>query len=78
MLIALHDRLGEAMSPCGVHVANVPDDVTYSVSSYNAEWIAEVHRTWSVHETDGTVSETVYCFSLDSTFEELMQRYGRS
>jgi hypothetical protein len=76
VLGAVFDRIGAALSPDRVVVADIPDDVVYSVSSYNSESIAEVHRVWHTHAPEGSLSETVYCFSKDSTFEELRRRYS--
>lgn len=77
VLVALFDRLGGAMSPQRALCVEIPDDVVYSVSSHTSEWIDEVHRVWSVHSPEGVPSEpTCYSFSKDSTFEELMRRYG--
>lgn len=78
VLLALHERLGAAMSDDPVFVADVPDEVVYSVSSYNNEDIVEVHRMWNHYAPEGAMSETVYCFSKDTTFEELQRRYGRT
>jgi hypothetical protein len=77
VLLELHARLGDAMSTgARVLVAEIPDDVTYSISSYNSEWIAEVHRIWGAEYLEGVLSQTVYCFSKNSTYEELQQRYN--
>lgn len=79
MLLSLYERMGDAMVPFGrVHVSDVPDDLVYSVSSYSGEWIDEVHRMWTVQEPDGVQSETVYCYSKETTFEELFRRYGQT
>jgi hypothetical protein len=77
VLVALFDRLGSAMAPDRAVCLEIPDDVIYSVKSYNSEWIDEVHRIWSVNSPEGASSDSVdFCFSKDSTFEELERRYG--
>ena len=49
----------------GMEVALVPDDVTYFIGSYIAEWVAEAHRTWS---EQGEHSGGSPVFTKDSKF----------
>lgn len=67
-LLQLHDELGSDMSPDHeVHCLTIPDDVTYYVASYCAEWIAEQHREWSAGQPPGNSAGT-HAFSIDSKF----------
>ena len=75
VLLQVFDELGpERMTGLsfeidgGMEVALVPDDVTYFIGSYIAEWVAEAHRTWS---SQGEQSGGSPVFTKDSKFSPL-------
>jgi hypothetical protein len=70
VLLQVFDELGSKMSGWlgeEIHCVEVPDDVSYFVGSYIAEWIAEAHRTWS---EDGEHRGGYPVFTKDSKFSD--------
>ena len=52
-----------------IECVEVPDDVTYCIDSYCAEWVAERHRVWSTDDgPDGRYPGWQY-FTKDSTYQ---------
>ena len=51
-----------------IECIEVPDDVTYHIGSYCAEWVAEQHRVWeSDADPEGRPAGT-FCFDKDSKY----------
>ena len=68
VLLQLYDELGNDMSPDNeVNCLTIPDDVTYYIGSYCAEWVSEQHREWHA-EHDGDQPGGTPAFSIDSKF----------
>jgi len=70
ILLQVFDELGaEGMTieHEKIHEVKIPDDVTYFVGSYIAEWISEQHRTWGISEGAGNGGWPA--FTIDSKFE---------
>jgi len=68
VLLQLYDELGNGMSPDHeVECLTIPDDVTYFVGSYCAEWISEQHREWGAGQEPGSPAGSP-AFSVDSKF----------
>jgi hypothetical protein len=72
VLLQIFDELGGSAMAGGrdgdeILCLTIPDDVTYYVDSYCAEWISEQHRRWSL---DGPPGEPAGhpSFSLESKF----------
>jgi len=64
-LLELFDIMGEEMSVDPLYTVEIPDDVTYSISSYISEWVEEKHRKW---DKSGERTQD-YCFDINSEFK---------
>lgn len=79
LLLEVFDRLGREATGgpmCRIHEVWIPDDVTYFISSYCAEWVAEQHRVWDARDPEGHLagSPTNMVFSLDSLYQPPPER----
>jgi hypothetical protein len=79
LLLEVFDRLGGDATGgplCCVHEVWIPDDVTYFISSYCAEWVAEQHRVWDARDSEGHLAGSSAChvFTSDSVYEPPPER----
>lgn len=72
ILLEVFDRLGPdgTGGPMNtIDEVRVPDDVTYFIRSYCAEWVAEQHRVWDAHHPNGRLDEDHPVFTKDSVYQ---------
>lgn len=72
VLLQVYDELGggrmAGFEGETIECVEIPDDVTYFVDSYCAEWISEQHRTWSAHDDPDGALAGREPFTKDSVF----------